>query len=336
VIDQTFRFHQSENEFLKTTIRLQGVRWHSTGLLATPLHADASDHVPPAPLPFSAAPTALGTSYAPQPVWVRTSDPDVVAGVHEQRTPNDPIEVSIKYKCAASPAVNRFLVLVYSDVWMHRLLETWEIIVHSLQRIDVHALVGQTSVAKALLRGEAHSAHGLVQCFSSVPQELSLSPSAPFALAHGTLNEVSLKLRPLAAGRKQYVVHAVDLSRRALLSSWLVCAVNRFPAITKVFSLPVHSAFGANKKVSLSNPYTYDATFRFFTDQPHLLQFKESELVVPAGDTRYIGLKFLPLDGPSRAAATAAGSTKLLVFVNNEEDKNEECMEITVLYSDRT
>lgn len=181
VIDQTFRFHQSENEvrhaladppaffthltlarllrmtqFLKTTIRLQSVRWHSTGLLNTPIGASSSNQPPPAPLPFSAAPTSISESFAPQPVWVRTSDPDVVAGVHEQRSPSDPIEVSIKYKCAASPTVNRFLVLIYADVWMHRLLETWEIIVHSLQRIDLHALVGQTSVAKA------HSSRHLV------------------------------------------------------------------------------------------------------------------------------------------------------------------------------
>lgn len=27
--------------------------------------------------------------------------------------------------------------------------------------------------------------------------------------------------------------------------------------------------------------------------------------------------------------------TKLLVFVNNEDDKNEECMEVTVVYNDR-
>lgn len=113
-----------------------------------PLSASGSHGHPPAPLPFSAAPSTIGSSYAPQPVWVRTSDPDVVAGVHEQRVPTDPVEISIKYKCAASPAVNRFLVLVYADVWMHRLLETWEVIVHSLQRIDLHALVGQTSVAK--------------------------------------------------------------------------------------------------------------------------------------------------------------------------------------------
>ena len=73
----------------------------------------------------------------------------------------------------------------------------------------------------------------------NLTKELRLRPAAPFALAPGALNEVDLSLRPTHAGRKQYVVHAVDLQRGALLSSWLVCAVNRLPAVTKAFSLSV-------------------------------------------------------------------------------------------------
>ena len=79
-----------------------------------------------------------------------------------------------------------------------------ELVVHALQRVDVHALVGQTSLAKALLRGEAHASHGLVQCFSSDAHELRIQPNAPFALSGGGLAEVSLALRPVAAGRRQY------------------------------------------------------------------------------------------------------------------------------------
>ena len=39
-------------------------------------------------------------------------------------------------------------------------------------------------------------------------------------------------------------------------------------------------------------------------------------MLVPAGETRYIGLKFA-------APPAVLGSAKLHVFVNNEEDKNE-------------
>ena len=44
--------------------------------------------------------------------------------------------------------------------------------------------------------------------------------------------------------------------------------------------------------------------------------------------SRYIGLQFAPLPG----GRPSAGETKVLVFVNNDEDKNEECMEISVTY----
>ena len=316
VIDQTFRFHQSENEFLKTTVRLQGVRWHASGMLQQPLPGTRS--IPPRP---------ADEHSGDQPVWTMCSDPDVVTGVHEQCDATSPLEVSIKYRCGSSPGVSRFFVLVYADVWQHRLLETWELIVHALQRIDVDALVGQVSHAKVLLKGPATAQGGLVQCFSSKTRELRIEPAAPFNLAPGALNELALTLRPTHMGRKQYVVHAVDLNRGALLAAWLVNAVQRLPAVTKAFSLTVPHRYGASKKVSLSNPYTHDVHFVLSTDRPDLLSFKQPTLPIPAGETRYIGLKFV-------SPAAVVGSDKLFVFVNNEEDKNEELMEITVVFSD--
>ena len=72
VLDQTFRFHQSEHEFLKTTIRLQGVRWHASAALqqvppSMPSSwADQASHhaPPPAPLP-------LESLARDQLVWLR-------------------------------------------------------------------------------------------------------------------------------------------------------------------------------------------------------------------------------------------------------------------------
>ena len=52
----------------------------------------------------------------------------------QRRSATDAVEVFIKFKCGASPAVTRFLVQVYADEWQHRLLETWELVVHALQR----------------------------------------------------------------------------------------------------------------------------------------------------------------------------------------------------------
>ena len=50
---------------------------------------------------------------------------------------------------------------------------------------------------------------------------------------------------------------------------------------------------------------------------------------IPSHETRYVGLHFSPLP----TGAPSEGDTKVLVFVNNEDDKNEECMEIALSYS---
>ena len=107
---------------------------------------------------------------------------------------------------------------------------------------------------------------GPVQCFSSAPKELRLRPAAPFALAPGALNEVDLTLRPSHAGRKQYVVHAVDLQRGALLSSWLVCAVNRLPAVTKAFSLSVTALQPATLHPPRTHARTHNTRVRCYLD----------------------------------------------------------------------
>ena len=128
VIDQTFRFHQSEHEFLKTTIRMAPVRWHaSTALPARPVPeplrsaAGGADRAACAGAVGASAvsvPPPMTASIAP-PVWVRASDPNVQCGVHERKGPADPLEIYIKFKCGASPTVTRFLVQIYHDEWMH-------------------------------------------------------------------------------------------------------------------------------------------------------------------------------------------------------------------------
>jgi len=67
--------------------------------------------------------------------------------------------------------------------------------------------------------------------------------------------------------------------------------------------------------------------FSIRTDSPHLLSFKLPLLPVPAGETRYIGLKFAPHNSSLPTNATVR------VFVNNSDDKNEECMEIALVYT---
>ena len=64
--------------------------------------------------PLTSAVAAAGTTTNSGAVWLRASDPNVQCGVHARRGPADPLEVFVKFRCGASPAVTRFLVLVYA------------------------------------------------------------------------------------------------------------------------------------------------------------------------------------------------------------------------------
>ena len=44
----------------------------------------------------------------------------------------------------------------------------------------------------------------------------------------------------------------------------------------------VPHGYGAHKKVSLANPYTYDTHFALSTDRPDLLSFKQPTVLAPS------------------------------------------------------
>lgn len=76
-----------------------------------------------------------------------------------------------------------------------------------------------------------------------------------------------------------------------------------------------------NKKISYTNPYQTTRTFLFRASHPWLVRFRPEHLELPGGAKRPVGLTF---DG--RGAAT--GPEDVLVFINDEDDKNEECFKI--------
>lgn len=96
------------------------------------------------------------------------------------------------------------------------------------------------------------------------------------------------------------------------------------PAITKVFNIKLTKGKASNKRVSYTNPFIHKKTLVLKTDSPHLMQFKNNTMDLNGGETQYIGLKFAPCFNIPRA--------EILVFLNNEMDKVEECLSIEVIY----
>ena len=66
-------------------------------------------------------------------------------------------------------------------------------------------------------------------------------------------------------------------------------------------------------------------TFQLRTNRDDLLQFKDTRLEIGAGDTQNIGLRFAPTQSP--------GTIEILVFINDEDDKNEETFCVRASYA---
>lgn len=166
----------------------------------------------------------------------------------------------------------------------------------------------------------------VVKCFTSHPQELQIAPQDPFILAAGTAHELSVAVRPLRTGSKFFYLNVVDIEYHQLVRSWLLCASCRLPIVSRAFelTLPVGGGKNCSKRITYTNPYPVTKKFYVLCDRDDLLQFKESILEIDAGDSHPIGLRFMPVMQP--------GVAEIMVFINNEEDKNEETFRITANY----
>lgn len=300
VIDRTFRFYHAEQSFLKKTIRLPP--WRS----------------------LPGAPVLDADSTQPR-VHARCSDVNAVCEARKLPS-GEPQDVFLKIACGPSPSVKRFFVLLYIDPFMAEPCQTWQLYVHSLQRIDVSAVEGQSSRLSVILRGTQSSR--LVQCFSSHPEELQVLPSDPIMLMSNAVHELHLTLRPHSSGTTRFMyVNVVDVEFHQLVRTWLVCASCQMPVISKSFELQIQvgGGKGSNKRVSFTNPYPTKKTFHLKCNRPDLLQFKENIIEVGPGESHSIGLRFNPQQFPGKA--------ELLIFINDSEDKNEETFSISAVYT---
>ncbi|KAI8794088.1 nephrocystin-4 isoform X1 [Biomphalaria glabrata] len=296
VVDQTFRFHHPENSFLKKSIRLP---------------------------PYQTLPGVPIGGVGINQVYVRCSDPNVIIDCKPTQ-PGEPHDIFLKVAVGASPQIKRFFLCAYIDPFLSRPAQIWQCYVHALQRVDVTCVEGQTSRIALLLKGT--QASRVVKCFTSHPQELVVSPQDPFILAAGTVHELAIGVRPMRTGSKFFYVNVVDIEYHQLVRSWLVCANCRSPIVSRAFELvlPVGGGKNSSKRITYTNPYPVMKRFRLLCDRNDLLQFKESLLEIEGGGTHPIGLKFLPVMQP--------GAAEIMVFINDEEDKNEETFRVSVTY----
>ena len=163
------------------------------------------------------------------------------------------VDDGIRSRQAAShnaPTVNSFLVFMYSDGFLHKPINVWQLQIHAVKRLDLTCILYQTTTATLLLRyfllsirlsdrffccSRGRNASRLVQCFSNAPDELALSPSNAFAVAANGLHEMHLLVHPSRSGFRTYTVNGVDVENHQVVDTWMIKVDTRMPVVSKQF-----------------------------------------------------------------------------------------------------
>ena len=152
-----------------------------------------------------------------------------------------------------------------------------------------------------------------------------------FLLGSNAVQELNVGVQPASSGVKHYYLNVVDTEIPQLIHSWYIHINVKPPFISKSFelSLPVIANSGltpkiSQKRVSYTNPYSTEKIFNLSTNREDLLTFKERDIKFMANEQKTLALKFLP--------SQLTGFVEIYVFINNENDKNEETFSLKVQY----
>ncbi|KAI7797383.1 putative nephrocystin-4 [Triplophysa rosa] len=254
---------------------------------------------------------------------VRCSDPNVVCHT-TTLTPGEPQDVFLKVPGCPSPQIRKFFITIFTDPWLASPAQIWQVYVHYLQRMDLSCVCGTLDWHSLVLHGT--QAIRRVKCYTSHPLELQVDPGEVFALPAQGVQDVRVGVRALRPGSRFFYLNVVDVDTRQLVGSWLLCITCRQPVISKAFEIkvPVDGGKGSNKKISFTNPYSTSKVFKLSTDHPDLLMFKEEQFKIRGGEIYTIGLRFAPTQNP--------GTEEILIFINDQQDKNEDTYCVRVQY----
>ncbi|KAJ3031857.1 UNVERIFIED_CONTAM: Nephrocystin-4 [Siphonaria sp. JEL0065] len=323
-IDRVLRFFRSEGELLRRTIKFY---LNVDGSSGAEIKKDSSGNKKGGLKEqhnFVTENSTIHDAANPWKKYVRCSHQDVVCTLADAGKGNGNLkELAFKYRVGGAPETTAIYFLIYDDPYHTSLHEVWRVFIHSLHRLDINCTLGQTNQSSLVLRGSSFSR--TVQCYSNLPDELLVTANAPFILTANSLNEIGMLVRPRNDSIRDIILNVVDVDDQSLVSSWLVVSHCSIPTVTKSFEITVPRSKAVNKRVSYTNPYTTKRTFRIKTNAEHLVQFRDGNMLqLDGGASQYISLRLLP--------NTSSSYSDILIFLNDDYDKIEECLRIKVTY----
>lgn len=132
-----------------------------------------------------------------------------------------------------------------------------------------------------------------------------------------------LSFRPVQEGKYQARIHIVDMEYNKIVDGLVVSTCAELPRISQTFEVGLQPNSRSMKKISFTNPYQQLRSFHFHCCTA-IVQPCPEELVLPGKGVGCIGLEF-----DTRGLAT--GTKDVLLFINDEDDKIEDCYKIVVI-----
>ncbi|KAL6602616.1 hypothetical protein U3516DRAFT_558860 [Neocallimastix sp. 'constans'] len=326
IVDRSFRFNKTENEILRKTIRFNISSSPSSdlveGFLKNNGNKNSGNHN------RNNSNSQKKRNNKSRKDSSTNNEKFVCSNLNEVASSISNInsctkEVSFKYKSFGSHNERVFYLFFYDDPYLISLNEIWRIFIHPVQRIDINCILGQTNTTNLVIKGL--STPTAMQCFSNKCDELMVNPFTPFVMPANALSEINLNVKPKYVGLSETLLNIVDVQNKKLISTWSVISHSSPPNITKSFEITLPCGRYVNKRVTYTNPYQHPRLFYLKTNKESRLKFKESVLELNGGETQYIGLQFSPCNIRQLVE-------DLLVFINDDNDRIEECLKIRIRY----
>ena len=245
---------------------------------------------------------------------IRTNDQNTIVKLEGS-------EVVVKCtKSGAAPESRNFLTFFYGDRFQSELLQVWRFTVATARKLDISGLTGQTTISNLVVRGSAMSRK--VRCFTSHPDEIRVVPEE-FTLISDSLSELQVSFCPLTAGGLDARLNIVDAEGGGLVQQILLSARAEDPPVSKTYELAAASGSVHESKISYENPWPARRTFCFKPAHPWLVRVQPGLLDLEPGAPGVVGISF-------RAEGLDPGMYETLVFVNDVDGNNEDCVRLQI------
>ena len=136
--------------------------------------------------------------------------------------------------------------------------------------------------------------------------------------------QITVMFRPTVAASQNALLFLIDQDDKSLVYAHYLSLEAARPVVSKSFELKIPCGSIANKKVAYKNPYTIQKAFLLFTDRPEVVRLKRPKLEIRPSERDFIQMA---VSAPANPTAE-----DVLIFINDLEDKNEECILLRLLF----